>query len=127
MSCRLYFTVKLFCGERGGRLADCSVLKFFFREGSSNLSTPPLPSPSPHYSEGEVPGQGAPLVPKQEQGMAPAHPMAAEAMAAQASFEAQMKTLYNNPFASQLLAASSKMFTTFDVNPFLQPSVKQVV
>ena len=53
--------------------------------------------------------------------------MAVEAMAAQASFEAQMKTLYNNPFASQLLAASSKMFTTFDVNPFLQPRVKQVV
>ena len=37
-----------------------------------------------------------------------------------------MKTLYNNPFASQLLAASSKMFSTFDVNPFLQTTFKQV-
>ena len=38
-----------------------------------------------------------------------------------------MKTLYNNPFASQLLAASSKMFSSFDVNPFLQTTFKQVV
>ena len=37
-----------------------------------------------------------------------------------------MKTLYNNPFASQLLAASSKMFSSFDVNPFLQTTFKQV-
>ena len=37
-----------------------------------------------------------------------------------------MKTLYNNPFASQLLAASSKMFSGFDVNPFLQTTFKQV-
>ena len=40
--------------------------------------------------------------------------------------QAQMKTLYNNPFASQLLAASSKMFSSFDVNPFLQTTFKQV-
>ena len=40
--------------------------------------------------------------------------------------QAQMKTLYNNPFASQLLAASSKMFSNFDVNPFLQTTFKQV-
>merc|ERR1719270_733661 len=53
--------------------------------------------------------------------------MAAEALAAQANFEAQMKTLYNNPFASQLLAASSKMFSNFDVNPFLQTTFKQEV
>ena len=29
--------------------------------------------------------------------------------AAQAAFEAQIKSLYSNPFASQLLAASSKV------------------
>jgi len=36
-----------------------------------------------------------------------------------------MKSLYNNPFASQLLAASSKMFNNLDVNPFLQTTFKQ--
>ena len=52
------------------------------------------------------------------------HPLAAESKAAQAAFEAQMKQFYNNPFASQLLAASSKMFTNIDLNPFLQSAVK---
>ena len=35
-----------------------------------------------------------------------------------------MKQFYNNPFASQLLAASSKMFTNVDLNTFLQSQVK---
>ena len=35
-----------------------------------------------------------------------------------------MKQFYNNPFASQLLVASSKMFNSIDLNPFLQTSVK---
>ena len=48
------------------------------------------------------------------------HPLAAESRAAQAAFEAQMKQFYNNPFASQLLAASSKMLTGLELHPFLQ-------
>ena len=85
-----------------------------FREGP-----PSVPAPLAFPAEQE------PAVAKVEAG-AQAHPMAAEALAAQATFEAHMKTLYNNPFASQLLAASSKMFTSFDVNPFLQTTFKQV-
>ena len=91
-----------------------------FRE-SSSLSTPPAPSPSP-YQDPEAGG----LVPKQEVGAGAPHPLAAEALAAQATFEAQMKSFYSNPLACQLLAASSKMLTGFDVNPFLQTVVKQV-
>ena len=53
------------------------------------------------------------------------HPLAAESRAAQAAFEAQMKQFYNNPFASQLLAASSKMLTGLEL-PFLQSSIVKV-
>ena len=54
------------------------------------------------------------------------HPLAAESRAAQAAFEAQMKQFYNNPFASQLLAASSKMLTGLELHPFLQSSIVKV-
>ena len=37
--------------------------------------------------------------------------LAAEARSAQAAFESHMKSFYSNPFASQLLAASSKVCT----------------
>eukprot|EP00092_Neocalanus_flemingeri_P002323 GFUD01002481.1.p1 GENE.GFUD01002481.1~~GFUD01002481.1.p1 ORF type:complete len:605 (-),score=132.40 GFUD01002481.1:649-2463(-) len=94
-----------------------------FREGFSTGTTPPAPVSSPQTFTSELP------VPKTEppDSSPPQHPLAAESRAAQAAFETQMKSLYNNPFASQLLAASSKMFSNFDVNPFLQTTFKQEV
>lgn len=95
-----------------------------FREGYSSGTTPPAPVSSPQNFSSDLP------VPKTEpldSSPPPPHPLAAESRAAQAAFEAQMKSLYNNPFASQLLAASSKMFSNFDVNPFLQTTFKQEV
>ena len=83
------------------------------------------------FREGELSGSppsSTPLTAKSEPTESPAqaqaHPLAAESRAAQAAFEAQMKQFYNNPFASQLLAASSKMFTNVDLNTFLQSQVK---
>ena len=88
-----------------------------FREGelsSGAVSSPPAPTSSPHTEPDPAPAQQ------------PDHPLAAESRAAQAAFEAQMKSFYNNPFASQLLAASTKMFSgNFDLNPFLGTAVKQ--
>jgi len=94
-----------------------------FREGYSSGTTPPAPVSSPQTFSSDM------TVPKTEplDSSPPPHPLAAESKAAQAAFEAQMKSLYNNPFASQLLAASSKMFGNFDVNPFLQTTFKQEV
>jgi len=95
-----------------------------FREGFSTTSTtPPAPVSSPQNFPSDM------ALPKTEptDSSPPPHPLAAESKAAQAAFEAQMKSLYNNPFASQLLAASSKMFSNFDVNPFLQTTFKQEV
>ena len=94
-----------------------------FREGFSSGTTPPAPVSSPQNFSSDLP------MPKTEppESSPPPHPLAAESRAAQAAFEAQMKSLYNNPFASQLLAASSKMFSNFDVNPFLQTTFKQEV
>ena len=95
-----------------------------FREGelSSHNSgvSPPAPVSSPVVETKTEPaddhgGQG---------GAHPQHPHAAESRAAQAAFEAQMKQFYNNPFASQLLAASSKMFSDF--TPFLQSAAATV-
>jgi len=92
-----------------------------FREGYSSGTTPPAPVSSPQTFSPDL------QVPKTEplDSSPPPHPLAAESKAAQAAFEAQMKSLYNNPFASQLLAASSKMFNNLDVNPFLQTTFKQ--
>jgi len=95
-----------------------------FREGYNSSATPPAPVSSPQTFSNDL------TVPKSEPpdtSPPPAHPHGAESRAAQAAFEAQMKSIYNNPFASQLLAASSKMFSNFDVNPFLQTTFKQEV
>jgi hypothetical protein len=94
-----------------------------FREGYSSGTTPPAPVSSPQNFSSDM------AIPKTEppDSSPPPHPLAAESKAAQAAFEAQMKSLYNNPFASQLLAASSKMFSNFDVNPFLQTTFKQEI
>lgn len=95
-----------------------------FREGFGSGSTPPAPvsSPSPQHFSSDL---SVPKTEPLENSPPPPHPLAEESRAAQAAFEAQMKSLYNNPFASQLLAASSKMFSNFDVNPFLQTTFKQ--
>ena len=109
-----------------------------FREGElSNHqgqgNSPPAPASSPQTFPGASEQPPQPPQPKTEPqelsgGHSEAggghHPLAAESRAAQAAFEAQMKQFYNNPFASQLLVASSKMFNSIDLNPFLQTSVK---
>ena len=111
-----------------------------FREGDlGSNGSPPAPTSSPQHfaapgtnQEGHHgPSQATPTpATKTEpsdhhpEASHASHPLAAESKAAQAAFEAQMKQFYNNPFASQLLAASSKMFTNIDLNPFLQNAVK---
>ena len=84
-----------------------------FREGELSGS-PPTPTSSPLTTKSEPVETSPPQN----------HPLAAESRAAQAAFEAQMKQFYNNPFASQLLAASSKMFNNIDLNTILQSQVK---
>ena len=86
-----------------------------FREGELSGNSPPTPTSSPHTTKSEPVETSSP--PQN-------HPLAAESRAAQAAFEAQMKQFYNNPFASQLLAASSKMFNNIDLNTILQSQVK---
>ena len=88
-----------------------------FREGELSGS-PPTPTSSPHTTKSEPVEPVVVTSPPQN------HPLAAESGAAQAAFEAQMKQFYNNPFASQLLAASSKMFNNIDLNTLLQSQVK---
>ena len=98
-----------------------------FREGelstqAHHSSSPPAPASSPQTFS----AASEPKTEPQEHTEAGGghHPLAAESRAAQAAFEAQMKQFYNNPFASQLLVASSKMFNSVDLNPFLQTNVK---
>ena len=81
----------------------------------ANTSSPPAPTSSPSVAKTE------PQEPSQEHH---GHPHGVESRAAQAAFEAQMKQFYNNSFATQLLAASSKMFSNIELNPFLQTRVK---
>ena len=109
-----------------------------FREGDlGSTASPPAPTSSPQHfaaagtnQEGlHGPSQATPAMKTEPSDHHPeashaSHPLATESKAAQAAFEAQMKQFYNNPFASQLLAASSKMFTSIDLNPFLQNAVK---
>ena len=97
-----------------------------FREGElSTNGSPPAPTSSPQSFTGAGESGQSQVVTKTEPPeTSQDHPHAAESRAAQAAFEAQMKQFYNNPFASQLLAASSKMFTNIDLNPFLQRTVK---
>lgn len=103
-----------------------------FREGELSSqshghgSSPPAPASSPHTfpAASEPQTKTEPQDHHAEAAGGQAHPLAAESRAAQAAFEAQMKQFYNNPFASQLLVASSKMFNNIDLNPFLQTSVK---
>ena len=98
-----------------------------FREGELSSqahghtgASPPAPASSPQtFTETQPKTE-----PQDNTEAGGGHPLAAESRAAQAAFEAQMKQFYNNPFASQLLVASSKMFTNIDLNPFLQTSVK---
>ena len=102
-----------------------------FREGELSSqahghgSSPPAPASSPQtFPASEPQTKTEPHDHHAEAAGGQAHPLAAESRAAQAAFEAQMKQFYNNPFASQLLVASSKMFNNIDLNPFLQTAVK---
>ena len=105
-----------------------------FREGELSSQThghhgssPPAPASSPQTFPPVVSEPQTKTEPQDHHAEAAggqAHPLAAESRAAQAAFEAQMKQFYNNPFASQLLVASSKMFNNIDLNPFLQTAVK---
>ena len=102
-----------------------------FREGelssqAHHSSSPPAPASSPQTfsAVSEPKTEPQELSGGHTEAGGGHHPLAAESRAAQAAFEAQMKQFYNNPFASQLLVASSKMFNSVDLNPFLQTSVK---
>ena len=100
--------------------------------GPGHTASPPAPTSSPQNFPGTSGLEHQPPTKTEPQDpssgghgeAAGGHPLAAESRAAQAAFEAQMKQFYNNPFASQLLVASSKMFSNIDLNPFLQTSVK---
>ena len=100
--------------------------------GPGHTASPPAPTSSPQNFPGTSSLEHQPPTKTEPQDpssgghgeAAGGHPLAAESRAAQAAFEAQMKQFYNNPFASQLLVASSKMFSNIDLNPFLQTSVK---